>query len=123
MSDAAKVALGVIGGALAVLLVFALFGGTGGMMGGFGGPGGMMGGGGFGAGWMLVPLLFWGGLLVLIAWAVARIFPGGRSAAGRRDSAEEILRERFARGEMEREEYERAREALREEADREARAR
>jgi putative membrane protein len=68
------------------------------MMGGW--DGGMMGT--FGWLWMLIPLLFWGGLLVLMAWAVVRIFPGGRAGDVRREgsapSAEDILRERFARG-------------------------
>ena len=65
---------------------------------------------------MLIPFLFWGGLLILIAWVVRRIFPR-RSEDDRleapRDSAEEILRERFARGDISAEEYERALEILR----------
>lgn len=69
--------------------------------------GGMMGT--FGWLWMLIPLLFWGGLLVLIAWAVVRIFPGGQAGGVPRDgsapSAEDILRERLARGEIDAEEY------------------
>ena len=60
--------------------------------------------GAFGWLWMLIPLLFWGGLLALIAWAVVRIFPAGH--AGGAPSAEDILRERFARGEVSAEEYE-----------------
>ncbi len=80
------------------------------MMGGF--DGGMMGGWGiFGWLWMLIPLLFWGGLLALIAWAIVRIFPGqragdGGSPRGGPRPAEEILRERFARGEIDAREYE-----------------
>jgi putative membrane protein len=79
------------------------------MMGGW--DGGMMGGwGAFGWLWMLVPLLFWGGLLTLIVWAVMRIFPGGRAGStpyeGSARSAEDTLRERFARGEIDAEEYE-----------------
>lgn len=62
------------------------------MMGGW--DGGMMGT--FGCLWMLIPFLFWGGLLVLIAWAVVRIFPGGHAEGVRRvgsaPSAEDILR-------------------------------
>jgi putative membrane protein len=52
----------------------------------------------------------------LIAWTVTRIFPKGRGddrSEGPRDSAEEILRERFARGEINAEEYERSLEILR----------
>ena len=65
---------------------------------------------------MLIPFLFWGGLLILIAWVVRRVFPR-RSEDDRleapRDSAEEILRERFARGDISAEEYERSLEILR----------
>lgn len=79
------------------------------MMGPF--DGGMMDGWGvFGWLWMLVPLLFWGGLLAVIVWAVARIFPnrssGGEPPERRTDPAEEALRARFARGEIDAAEYE-----------------
>ncbi len=76
---------------------------------------GMMGGGGWL--WMLVPLLFWSGLLALGVWALLRIFPdrrGGGGSASPEESAEEILRRRFARGEIDAEEYERSLEVLRE---------
>ena len=87
------------------------------MMGGW--DGGMMGA--FSWLWMLIPLLFWGGLLVLIAWAVVRIFPGGHAGGVRREasaeasapSAEDILRERFARGDIDAEEYEERHRVLR----------
>ncbi|HJQ29535.1 MAG TPA: SHOCT domain-containing protein [Rubrobacter sp.] len=81
------------------------------MMGGW--DGAMMGA--FGWLWMLIPLLFWGGLLALIAWAVVRIFPGGRAErrVGSATSAEDILRERFARGEVSAEEYEERLQVLR----------
>lgn len=77
-------------------------------------------------GWfgMLLPLLFWGGLLVVIVWAVARIFPRGRAEKFGGDMermgnrAEEILRERFARGEIDAEEYGRSLDILREDAPR-----
>lgn len=71
-----------------------------------------MGGGwgAFGWLWMIIPLLFWGGLLTLIVWAVMRIFPGGSAGSTPREgsarSAEDTLRERFARGEIDAEEYE-----------------
>lgn len=75
---------------------------------------GMMGGGGWL--WMLLPLLFWGGLLAFAVWALTRIFPnrGGSDAASGHgeDSAEEILQKRFARGEIDAEEYERSLEVL-----------
>jgi putative membrane protein len=79
------------------------------MMGPF--DGGMMGNWGvFGWLWMLIPLLFWGGLLALIAWAVVRLFPRVRGGAEPREgsapTAEDTLRERFERGEIGAEEYE-----------------
>ena len=71
--------------------------------------GGMMGNWStFGWLWMLIPLLFWGGLLALIVWAIARVFPIQRNNERQeppKQSAEDILRERFARGEIEAEEY------------------
>jgi putative membrane protein len=89
------------------------------MMGPF--DGGMMGNwGAFGWLWMLVPLLFWGGLLAVIAWAVARVFPdrgtGGEPPQGRASSAEDVLRGRFARGEIDAAEYESSLRVLRGEA-------
>ena len=70
--------------------------------------------------WMLVPLLFWGGLLALIVWAIVRMFPNQnnepREPQG--ESAEEILRSRFARGEIDAEEYESSLETLRRSRDR-----
>lgn len=78
----------------------------------------MMGGwGGFGLLGMLIQLLFFGGFLALIAWAITRISPTHRDGEDahrdtRKDSAEEILRARFARGEMGAEEYEERRRIL-----------
>ena len=71
--------------------------------------------------WLLVPLLFWGGLLAVIVWAVLRITAnrqgGGADARAGGNSAEEVLRQRFARGEIDAEEYEeRHRVLLREES-------
>jgi len=83
------------------------------MMGGFDG---FMGS--FGWLWMLLPLLFWGSLLVLIAWAVVRISPERRSGERpevRDQSAEGVLRDRFARGEINAKEYERSINVLRNE--------
>lgn len=73
----------------------------------------MMGGtaGAWGWGWMLWSvlsmLLFWGGLAVLVVWVV-RQFVGGRQANG----ALGVLRERFARGEIDAETYQRMRREL-----------
>ena len=65
------------------------------------GQGGMMYGG-----WGV----FWGGLLAVIVWAVVQITAnrqgGATDARAGGDSAEEVLRQRFARGEIDAEEYE-----------------
>lgn len=62
--------------------------------------------------------LFWTLLLALVAWAAFRLIPrlreGDRWPWSSRSSAEEILRERFARGETSAEEYGRAMRVLRE---------
>jgi putative membrane protein len=68
--------------------------------------------GGFGILGLLVPIL----LLVLVVWAITRIFPDWQDRVNlqrREDSAEETLRQRFARGEIDAEEYERSLEILR----------
>lgn len=135
MSSGIKFVLGVLGGALLMLVLVVLFasGGFfglepmmgpngGGMMGqqGWWGPGGMMDGGwgAWGLLWMLVPLLFWGGLLSLIVWAVIRLTSNQRGDGGmgtREESAEEILKQRFAHGEIDAEEFEERRRILAEE--------
>jgi putative membrane protein len=120
MSNTLKVLLGVLGGALLVLVLLAVFAG-----GGLFGSGSMMGQGGMmDGGWgtlgilgVLVQLLFWGGLLAVIVWAVVRITAnrqgGGTDARVGGDSAEEVLRQRFARGEIDAEEYDERRRILR----------
>jgi putative membrane protein len=57
-------------------------------------------------------------LLVLgvVVWAIIRVVPDWQDRMGlnrREDSAEETLRQRFARGEIDAEEYERSLEVLR----------
>lgn len=74
---------------------------------GFGGFGGMAGFGGFG---MLLGLLVWVALLALVVWAVASLFPGRREAG--QETPLEILRRRYAQGEISAVEYEQARKAL-----------
>jgi putative membrane protein len=71
--------------------------------------------GGFGILGLLVPIL----LLVLVVWAITRIFPDWQDRVNlqrREDSAEETLRQRFARGEIDAEEYEERHRILREES-------
>ena len=124
MSSSLKVLLGVLGGAVVVLVVLPVFAGSGlfgstPMM----GQGGMMGSGwgAFGmVGMLLVPLLFFGGIIALIVLAVTQLGSGGHAAGSaegvHEQSAEEILQQRFARGEIDAEEYEERHRILREEA-------
>lgn len=64
---------------------------------------------------VLVNLIFWGGLILLIVWAVKQFRPGAAPRAGgtEDDSASRILEERFARGEIDADEFQRRREILR----------
>lgn len=77
----------------------------------------MMGyGWGMGAvGWIFM-LVFWAALIALIVWAVTRLLPTSRTReTDRRELAEtpeEILDRRFAAGEIDPEEYQRARDQL-----------
>jgi putative membrane protein len=63
--------------------------------------------GGFGWIGMLVGLVFWvlvlGGLAWLVTWAVRRAGSGGSASTG--SSAVEIAQQRYARGEITREQY------------------
>jgi putative membrane protein len=126
MNNGIRFLLGVLGGAVLVLVLLTLFTGApmmgpGHMMGQWG-RGGMIDGGWgvLGILWMLVPLLLWGGLLAVIVWAVMRITAncqgGDAGTRAGQDSAEEILRQRFARGEIDAEEYEERHCVLREES-------
>ena len=57
---------------------------------------------------VILLILFLGGLVAVVTWLVVRLFPKVRRderPEPPRDSAEEILRERFARGEITAEEY------------------
>ena len=65
---------------------------------------------------VLLLIAFLGGLVAVVVWLVVRVFPKVRrdeQLGAPRDSAEEILRERFARGEITAEEYQRSIEILR----------
>jgi putative membrane protein len=70
----------------------------------------MMWGSGYGSWWMgLSMMVFWGGVVLLIIWAVRRgSAPAGQSAS----KAIEILEERLARGEIDLDEFEKRRAAL-----------
>ena len=84
------------------------------MMNGMEGMDGMMGGG-LMILFMILWLLFLVGIIALVVWLVMRLFFNRRGAErqqARGDSAEEILQERFARGEIDAEEYEHSLEVL-----------
>ena len=70
----------------------------------------MMMGGGVGTILLLV-------VLAVVVWAIIKVFPDWQDRLGlssrRQDSAEETLRQRFARGEIDAEDYERSLEVMR----------
>ena len=69
---------------------------------------GLMGGvGGFG---MVIGILFWIGLIALAIWGANRLFSVQGRGVG--DSALEILKQRYARGEITGAEFQRARQDL-----------
>lgn len=117
MSDATKKGLLLGAGVLALLALLALFTGVFGLRPMMYGPGGMMGDGFASFPWMLIPFLLAFGLLALLAWAVVLIGSGrSKDGGGDRNSAEETLRPRFARGEIDAEGYERVLRTLRSDA-------
>ena len=67
-----------------------------------------------GAGWIVLMLLmmavFWGGTILLIIWGVRQFTGNSRQGDSR---ALEILEERYARGDIDREEFESRRQDLR----------
>jgi putative membrane protein len=120
MSRGSKIAIIVGGVVLAILIMLPLiWGGSSGWRGGWGmmGPGwGMMGPGmmgGFGWGWLpLLMIVFWG----LVIWGIVAAV---RGASNRRDygmstqeSALEVLKRRYAQGEIKKREYEEKRRDL-----------
>jgi putative membrane protein len=64
------------------------------------------------AGWIFMGL-FWVAIIGLVVWAVVALLPGSRPGGhGRPEAPEEILDRRFALGEIDVEQYRRAREEL-----------
>lgn len=78
-----------------------------GMMGSYGSPWGMHG---FGGGVLM--FLFWGGIIAGIVLLVVVLARQGTPSADRDESALEILKRRYVRGEIDRDEYERIKEQL-----------
>ena len=64
--------------------------------------------------WMLGGLLLTIGVIVVLVWAVMTLTRGGRTQTGdpSRPTPNEILRERFARGEISEQEFEQAKKVL-----------
>lgn len=54
---------------------------------------------------MLMHLLFWGAVIVGIVWAIRRIFPAVATTGPSLPDAEEILKRRYASGEIGSEEF------------------
>lgn len=70
--------------------------------------------GAWGWGMMFFMMLFWIAVLALVVWLIIRLTrDGGRRGVAGGDRAEEVLRERYARGEIDRETYERMLDDLR----------
>lgn len=63
----------------------------------------------FGGGFMW---LFWILLIVVILWAIKMVADSGSHSAESRKSALDVLKERYARGEIDQEEYEQKKKAL-----------
>ena len=53
-------------------------------------------------GWLMMPL-FWGGLILLVVWLVREV---GGASSNQPNRALEILKERYAKGEINKEEFE-----------------
>ncbi len=116
----------VVGIILVVVLVVLLLGGAGmmgfgmmgpGMMGGYGGMMGRFGGQAFGFSPLgaILSLVFWGliiaGIVILVVWFVRNAGRTGLSASSS-DPALEILKARYAKGEINKEQYEEMRRTL-----------
>ena len=62
--------------------------------------------------WMLGGLLVMVGFVVLIVWAVGAVSRGGTGSGPERPTPLDILRERYARGEITQQEFEQAKKTL-----------
>ncbi len=61
---------------------------------------------------MLLHLLFWGAIIFGIVWAIRRIFPAVATTGPRLSESEEILKRRYASGEIASEEFARKKKDL-----------
>ena len=109
----------IVGVVLVDVLVLLLVGGAGmmgfgamnmgpGMMGGYGGYSGMMGGYGFNPMGMILSLVLWAlvitGIVFLVLW-LARTANHGTSVMGSNGSPLDILKTRYAKGEITKEQF------------------
>ena len=67
--------------------------------------------GGYGFGWLFM-ILFWALVILGIIYLV-KVLAGGSRKSPTKETAEDILKKRFARGELSREEFEEAMKVLR----------
>jgi putative membrane protein len=72
---------------------------------------------GEGMGWWMVfggimMVLFWGGIIVLVVWGIRKLTGGGSQETGQRPTPLDIAKERYAKGEMSREEFEQVKKDL-----------
>ena len=107
MSQNTKTALIIGGIVVAIFIVLPLV--VGAISGWQSGSWGMMGPGMMGFGWMWLFPVFWIVIVGLIIWAVvAAVRKPGQSESSARsaDSALEVLKKRYARGEIDKQEYE-----------------
>jgi putative membrane protein len=110
--------IALIGGLILIVLVLTLVGG--GMMNwGMSGPGHMWGwdvGTGWGTGMMLIMLIFWAFIVVAVIYGISVLVRSGTDDRSRRDGGQDksldILRERYARGEISKEEFDQMRRNL-----------
>lgn len=68
---------------------------------------------GWQGGWMGWMWIFWILIIAVVVWLALRAAPASRGAGEVRLAPEEILRERYARGEIDTEEFQRRLEVLR----------
>lgn len=55
---------------------------------------------------MLIVLVFWGGIIALIVWVVTRLTRRETRSGGGKQSPLDIARERYARGDINKEQFE-----------------
>jgi len=73
---------------------------------------------GMGWGWMLfaglLALVFWGAIVALVVWGIKKVTEGGNSGAKHTEKRDalDIARERYAKGEISREEFEQIKKGL-----------